>query len=376
MAFQQQYRTQYADDTARVEINPHKQTMIDLEYFTEELKTDEFEVVVFIDANETLDHRVRLQNHDHKYKSDKAFHIDGSIDVSIATYTQNCGLSNILSERHAESGADIPNTRLRGSKKIDCVLMTAGIAPFILAIGLLDFDVIFRTDHQTFFIDIDMDGFFGSATETLPAQRLRQLQLEDPRVATEYRKVIHQQFIHHSVFRRIKEQSDSSKSGEWNMAQESKYEALDRDTTRDMLHAESICLIKHTHNTPWSPVIGRTTSSIRYWDLHIKRGGIRDKNDTLLDYYYELSGVGAEFDISLTVRECIHQINNARSKLKDVFNNVVDLRTQFEVDLAMAVVEHKRSEFRSGETFMECDKDVLVQKELKSRENRRTAKRS
>jgi hypothetical protein len=54
----------------------------------------------------------------------------------------------------------------------------------------------------------------------------------------------------------------------------------------------------------------------------------------------------------------------------------VDLRTQFEVDLAMAVVEHKMPEFRSGETFMECDKYVLVQKELKSRENRRTANRS
>jgi hypothetical protein len=42
----------------------------------------------------------------------------------------------------------------------------------------------------------------------------------------------------------------------------------------------------------------------------------------------------------------------------------------------MAVVEHKRPEFCSGETFMECDKDVLVKKELKSRENRMTAKRS
>jgi hypothetical protein len=66
-AFQQQYRTKYADDTARVQIDPHKQTMIDLEYFTEELKTDGFEVVVFIDANEPIDHRVRAQNHDHKY---------------------------------------------------------------------------------------------------------------------------------------------------------------------------------------------------------------------------------------------------------------------------------------------------------------------
>jgi hypothetical protein len=245
--------------------------MIDLEYFTEELKTDGFEVVVFIDAHETLDHRVRSHNHDHKYKSDKGFHIDGSIDSSIATYTQNCGLSNILSESHAESGADIPNTHLRGSKQIDFVLNTAGIAPFIQSIDLLDFDVIFRTDHRTFFIDINMDGFFGSATETLPAQRLRQLQLEDPRVATEYRKILHQQFVHHSVFRRIKEQSESRKSGEWNMVQEYKYEALDRDITRAMLHAESVCLLKHKHNTPWSPAIGRATSSIRYWDLCIKR---------------------------------------------------------------------------------------------------------
>jgi hypothetical protein len=42
----------------------------------------------------------------------------------------------------------------------------------------------------------------------------------------------------------------------------------------------------------------------------------------------------------------------------------------------MAVVEHKMPEFRSGEIFMECDKDVLVQKEIKSRENRRTSKPS
>jgi hypothetical protein len=89
-----------------------------------------------------------------------------------------------LSERHAESGADIPNTHLRGSAQIECVLTTAGSAPFIQSISLLDFDVIFRTDHRAFFIDIDMDGLFGSETETLSAQRPRQLQLEYPRVAT------------------------------------------------------------------------------------------------------------------------------------------------------------------------------------------------
>jgi hypothetical protein len=42
----------------------------------------------------------------------------------------------------------------------------------------------------------------------------------------------------------------------------------------------------------------------------------------------------------------------------------------------MAVVEHKRPQFRFGDIFMEYDKEVLVQKELESRENRSTTKRS
>jgi hypothetical protein len=148
------------------------------------------------------------------------------------------------------------------------------------------------------------------------------------------------------------------------MVQESKYEALDRDITRAMFHAESVCLLKHKHNTPWCSAIGRAKSSIRYWDLRIKQGGIREKNDTLLYYYRAHSDVEAEYDISLTLRECIHQINNAMSKLKDVVTSATKLRTQFEVDLAIAVVEHKMPEFRPGETFVKCDKDALVQKEL------------
>jgi hypothetical protein len=58
-ACQQQYRTQYDDETARVDTNPHKQKIMYLEYFTEELKADGFEVVVFVEENEPIDHSVR-----------------------------------------------------------------------------------------------------------------------------------------------------------------------------------------------------------------------------------------------------------------------------------------------------------------------------
>jgi hypothetical protein len=86
--------------------------MIDLEYFTKDFKAYGFEVVVFIDANEPNDHSVHAQNLQHKYKSNNGFHIDGSINGSIAAYIRNCGLSNILAKRHAESDSEIPNTKL------------------------------------------------------------------------------------------------------------------------------------------------------------------------------------------------------------------------------------------------------------------------
>jgi hypothetical protein len=153
---------------------------------------------------------------------------------------------------------------------------------------------------------------------------------------------LHQQFIHHDIFRRIKEQTESIKSGVWTMVQESKYEGLDRDITRAMLHAKSVCLLKHKHITRWSPAIGRATSTIRYWDLPTKQGGIQDRSDNILDYYLRNFDVEADFDISLHLRDCIHQIHNSRAKLKAVITNATELRSKFEVDLAIAVVEHKR----------------------------------
>jgi hypothetical protein len=69
-----------------------------------------------------------------------------------------------------------PNTHIRGSKQIDVVLATPGISRCILAIGLLDYNTVFYSDHRAFFFDIDSDGFFGTSVEALAAQRFRNLQ--------------------------------------------------------------------------------------------------------------------------------------------------------------------------------------------------------
>jgi hypothetical protein len=54
MAWRQHHQIQYADETSSVgEINPHRQTMVDIKYFAQELWDAEHELVFFfIDANQ------------------------------------------------------------------------------------------------------------------------------------------------------------------------------------------------------------------------------------------------------------------------------------------------------------------------------------
>jgi hypothetical protein len=52
-AWRKQYQIQYYDESARVgSIDPHRQTMVDLEYFGREIRDKGHEVVVFMDANQ------------------------------------------------------------------------------------------------------------------------------------------------------------------------------------------------------------------------------------------------------------------------------------------------------------------------------------
>jgi hypothetical protein len=74
--------------------------------------------------------------------------------------------------------------------------------------------------------------------------------------------------------------------------------------------------------------------------------------DALPWYYISNSDVEISvFNHNLPINDCIHQINNARAKLKDVITQVTQLRYEFEVDLTTAVIKHKHEWFRTGEEY-------------------------
>jgi hypothetical protein len=91
-------------------MDPHKQTLIELQHFVEKLKATGHEVLILMDANQAERQTYRPQYHNIKLVTKKGFHVEGIIDGSLQSFMQNCGLINIM--RQVNKGI-VPNTHAR-----------------------------------------------------------------------------------------------------------------------------------------------------------------------------------------------------------------------------------------------------------------------
>jgi hypothetical protein len=152
----------------------------------------------------------------------KGFHVDVAIDGSLQTFMRNCGLTNIL--RQMNEGV-VHNTHARGSLQIEFPLLTSGLVDHVLDVGLLDRSVLQR-DHSGVFVDLRIEGIFGHHPDKIAPQKFCNLKLYDPRISDKYRKILHKQFEHHNVYRRVKQISLRGKESTCNLDDESLYEKL------------------------------------------------------------------------------------------------------------------------------------------------------
>jgi hypothetical protein len=87
----------------------------------------------------------------------------------------------------------------------------------IVSIGMLNFDALFDIHRQTFFIDLDIESFFGAELDNMPAPRFRQLQLDDPRITEGYIKFLHKLLTTHYIYKRAKNIPTRGKKEDWTM---------------------------------------------------------------------------------------------------------------------------------------------------------------
>jgi hypothetical protein len=176
---------------------------------------------------------------------------------------------------------------------------------------------------------------------------------------------------------RVTKITERSNSKEWTILDEENYEKINGDITRSMLSAANKRGSKNKKWTPWSPALVMATQSIRYWDVIIQRQGKHDPSDLVLNFYLVKSDVDKEaHDYVLPVQEGIRQLNFSRKNLKDVVVNVKEHRGQYEVQVAQSIVEKNNPGYKKGGIFDPVKKEILVKKEVRVCDNRKTARRS
>jgi hypothetical protein len=177
-------------------LSPHRQTLIDMDYFVKDLKDANHEVLILTDANENETHLFQAQTHDVKYVTKHGFYVDGSIDGSLHTFMRNWELLNVIKDLNEGSTT---NTHNRGSQQIDFILASARfIQDGIEHAGFLDPSVL-GSDHKGRYADLNTQALIGNQRDHLQRPQFRTLKLDDPRLSDAYIKTLHQQFVQHKL---------------------------------------------------------------------------------------------------------------------------------------------------------------------------------
>jgi hypothetical protein len=87
-----------------------------------------------------------------------------------------------------------------------------------------------------------------------------------------------------------------------------------------------------------------------------------------LDYYFSKYDVnGTVADRPLSIRDCIHQANNARRKFKDVLKDAKTNGSFYELEVATARVEKRFQHLIEDHDLCAIEREDRIQQELKSR---------
>jgi hypothetical protein len=199
-ASNQQHGIMYADEELRpFMINPHHQTLIDIQYFVQDLQEKVHEITVLIDANQSEGQYYQSQLHNENFRTEQGFHVDGSIDGSIQTFMSNFGLDNAITLMH---DGVVPSTHMMGSSQIDFPLTSVVLRGYIEKFGLLDNSVL-KSDHRGMLLDLNV-RLFGKSPEKVIPHQFRTLKLDDPPLSDAYRRILHKNLKNTMCFAELK----------------------------------------------------------------------------------------------------------------------------------------------------------------------------
>jgi len=104
----------------------------------------------------------------------------------------------------------------------------------------------------------------------LPPPTFRQLCLQDPKIVTKYRSVLHDQLTYQKVQDKLVILREHATNSTWTAADMETFQTLDDTIMQAMLYAEKSTSEKFSTKYDWSPQLQQAVEAHRFWTLCLK----------------------------------------------------------------------------------------------------------
>jgi hypothetical protein len=336
-AFAQQYHLLKLEHPGRVP-DPRQVFWDDLKYRIAYLQRSGHEVVVMMDANDTL------QNPQSK----------------LTSWVQSLNLTDI--HMHYHGTEDEPATYSRGSTRIDYMFATSTIKDYIEYCGILPTHELCLSDHRALFADIDLTAYLGNSPPNSFSPSQRGVLSSDPRTIYRYQKEMEQALDKSDIENQLKliqQRIASLREGDTIPDDiHSSLEAIDIEFLAMRLTSEENS--KSKHNLPWSPILKSAFHDKQFWCLWISQ--LKSKNlrnySNIREKYITNNTKNIAQRSDVTLKEATFHFKKALQQLNTVKLQAQELREKFleeraklaqddgDVDLAHIIKAIQRAEAR------------------------------
>jgi hypothetical protein len=144
------------DESVGIPINPHRQTIQDLQIFIQGYQQRYF-IFLLVYGNKNDSHVFQPQDIRNRVHTPLVFNYDRNTDGSIATLAESCNLVNIHKLKHN----NVTATHNAGSDQINFAYISYAATESVFRCEILDFNSLFYNDHCPLFLEIDILHLLG-----------------------------------------------------------------------------------------------------------------------------------------------------------------------------------------------------------------------
>ena len=240
-AFRQQYLLEDNISPEGQPNQPRVKFLQDMAKFISTLRSAGHDIILMIDANESTTQR----------------------NSKLRGWLSDMDLIDPITIRHGPN--DQPASVPTGSTRIDYILLSRPLYPYLHAAGILPFHHIFHSDHRPLFIDIDLDAFLLGAPNARLSSSTRGICSNNPKAVTKYQEKMIKFLARSNIEHEFAELVQSQKTnGFLSPGEIMRVQAIDSIISSQKLKIEEVC--RFIKSDPWSPKFLFVLSTVRYWD--------------------------------------------------------------------------------------------------------------